>query len=65
MSVVAALAVDLTPCGNCGSDDVRMRARGSAGSRRTAQVVCARCTARGELHVGADADERARRAWAN
>ncbi|PJK97080.1 hypothetical protein B9Y76_18680 [Stenotrophomonas maltophilia] len=65
MSAVAEPAVDLTPCGNCGSDDVRMRARGSAGSRRTAQVVCARCTARGELHVGADAEERAYRAWAN
>ena len=65
MSAVATPAVDLTSCGNCGSDDVCMRARGGAGSRRTAQVVCARCTARGELHVGADADERACRAWAN
>ncbi len=63
MSAVAEPGVDLTPCGNCGSDDVRMRARGSAGSRRTAQVVCARCSARGELHVGADAEEGARRAW--
>lgn len=63
MSAVAAPAVGLTPCANCGSDDVRMRARGSAGSRHTAQVVCARCSARGELHVGADAEERASRAW--
>ena len=65
MSAVSAPAVDLTPCGNCGSDDVRMRTRGSAGSRRTAQVVCARCCAHGGLHVGADAEELARRSWAN
>lgn len=65
MSAVAAPVVGLTPCGNCGSDDVRMRARGSAGSRRTAQVVCARCSAHGGLHVGADAEELARRSWAN
>ncbi|NYF36325.1 hypothetical protein [Stenotrophomonas sp. JAI102] len=63
MSAVEAPAVALPPCGNCGSDEVRMRARGSSGSRRTAQVVCARCSARGELHVGADAEERACRAW--
>lgn len=65
MSAVVVPAVDLTPCGNCGSDDVRMRVRGSAGSRRTAQVVCARCSAHGGLHVGADAEELARRSWAN
>lgn len=65
MSAVAVPGMGLTPCGNCGSDDVRMRARGSAGSRRTAQVVCARCSALGPLHVGADADELARRSWAN
>lgn len=47
MSAVEAPAVALSPCGNCGSDEVRMRARGSSGSRRTAQVVCARCSARG------------------
>lgn len=63
--ILAAPAVALTPCGNCGSNDVRMRARGGAGSRRTAQVVCARCSARGELHVGADAEDRAIRAWAH
>jgi len=63
MSAVAVPAVDLTPCGNCGSDDVRMRARGSAGSRRTAQVVCARCSAHGELCVGADAEDHAAHAW--
>ncbi|WP_251473649.1 hypothetical protein [Stenotrophomonas lactitubi] len=63
MSTVAVPAVDLTPCGNCGSDDVRMRARGSAGSRRTAQVVCARCSAHGELCVGADAEDHAAHAW--
>ncbi|WP_183073710.1 hypothetical protein [Stenotrophomonas rhizophila] len=40
-----------------------MRARGSVGSRRTAQVVCARCSAHGELCVGADAEDQAARAW--
>lgn len=65
MSAVAMPIADLTPCGNCGSDEVRMRARGSAGSRRTAQVVCARCSAHGALHVGADAEELARRSWTN
>ncbi|MEN1995319.1 hypothetical protein [Stenotrophomonas bentonitica] len=63
MSAVIAPAVALTPCGNCGSEEVRMRARGSAGSRRTAQVVCARCSAHGELCVGADAEDQATRAW--
>ncbi len=63
MSAVEAPAVDLTPCGNCGSEEVRMRARGSAGSRRTAQVVCARCSAHGELCIGADAEDQAARAW--
>lgn len=65
MVAVAVPAVALTPCGNCGSGDVRLRTRGSAGSRRTAQVVCARCSARGELHAGTDAEEGACRAWAN
>ncbi len=65
MSAVAAPSVALTPCGNCGSDEVRIRARGSAGSRRTAQVVCARCTAHGDLCVGADAETHAVRAWGN
>lgn len=63
MSSVAARAADLTPCGNCGSDDVRLRARGSSGSRRTAQVVCARCSAHGELCVGGDAEAQAAKAW--
>ncbi len=63
MSAVAASAVDLKPCGNCGCDDVRMRARGSAGSRRIAQVVCARCSAQSELCVGADAEAQAAKAW--
>lgn len=63
MSAVSTPAAALTPCGNCGSDEVRMRARGSFSSRRTAQVVCARCGARGELCVGADADAQASRAW--
>lgn len=63
MSAVAAPAAALTPCGNCGSDEVRMRARGSASSRRTAQVVCARCSAQSELCVGADAEDQAAKAW--
>ena len=63
MSAVEAPAVALTPCGNCGSEEVRMRARGSAGSRRTAQVVCAHCSAHGGLCVGADAEGQAARAW--
>lgn len=63
MSAVAAPAAALTPCGNCGSDEVRMRARGSASSRRTAQVVCARCSAQSELCVGADAEAQAVKAW--
>lgn len=63
MSAVATPAAALTPCCNCGSDEVRMRARGSSSSRRTAQVVCARCSARGELCVGADAEAQASRAW--
>ncbi|WP_285315265.1 hypothetical protein [Stenotrophomonas maltophilia] len=63
MSAVAAAAADLTPCGNCGSDEVRMRVRGSASSRRTAQVVCARCSAQSELYVGADAEAQADKAW--
>lgn len=54
---------EVTPCGNCGSDEVRMRARGRSSGRRTAQVVCARCGARGELCVGADAEAQASRAW--
>lgn len=63
MSAVAAPMVNLTPCGNCGSDDVRMRARGSAGSRRTAQVVCSRCSAQSELCVGVDAEAQAAKEW--
>ncbi len=63
MSAVAAPAAALTPCGNCGSDEVRMRARGSASSRRTAQVMCARCSAQSELCVGADAEAQAVKAW--
>lgn len=63
MSAVAAPAADLTPCGNCGSDEVRMRLRGSVSSRRTAQVVCARCSAQSELCVGADAEAKAAKAW--
>lgn len=63
MSAVAAPAAALTPCGNCGSDEVRMRARGSSSSRRTAQVVCARCSAQSELCVGADAEAQAGKAW--
>ncbi|HEL5316014.1 TPA: hypothetical protein UOJ24_000202 [Stenotrophomonas maltophilia] len=63
MSAVAAAAADLTPCGNCGSDEVRMRVRGSASSRCTAQVVCARCSAQSELYVGADAEAQADKAW--
>lgn len=53
----------LKACGNCGSDEVRMRARGSSGSRCTAQVVCARCSAQSELCVGADAVAQAAKAW--
>lgn len=64
MSAVAMPVQDLKACGNCGSDDVRVRARGSVDSRRTAQVVCVRCGARGELHVGTDAEVLAARAWA-
>lgn len=63
MSAVIAPAAALTPCGNCGSEEVRMRARGSATSRRTAQVVCARCSAQSELCVGADAEAQAAKAW--
>ncbi|HDS1011362.1 TPA: Lar family restriction alleviation protein [Stenotrophomonas maltophilia] len=63
MSALAAPAAALTPCGHCGSDEVRMRARGSASSRRTAQVVCARCSAQSELCVGADAEAQAVKAW--
>ncbi len=63
MSAVATPAAALTPCGNCGSDQVRMRARGSASSRRSAQVVCARCSAQSELCVGADAEAQAAKAW--
>lgn len=63
MSAVTAPAAALTPCGNCGSEEVRMRARGSATSRRTAQVVCARCSAQSELCVGADAEAQAAKAW--
>lgn len=63
MTAVAAPAAALTPCGNCGSDEVRMRARGSYSSRRTAQVVCARCSARSELYVGPDAEAQAAKAW--
>ncbi|WP_323157263.1 hypothetical protein [Stenotrophomonas maltophilia] len=63
MSAVAAPAADLMPCGNCGSDEVRMRLRGSVSSRRTAQVVCARCSAQSELCVGADAEAKAAKAW--
>lgn len=63
MSAVAMPAVALKPCGNCGSDEVRMRTRGSASSRRTAQVVCVRCSAHGEMCVGADAEEQAARVW--
>lgn len=63
MSAVAAPAADLTPCGNCGSDEVRMRLRGSVSSRRIAQVVCARCSAQSELCVGADAEAKAAKAW--
>ncbi len=40
-----------------------MRARGSSSSRRTAQVVCARCSAQSELCVGADAEAQAAKAW--
>lgn len=63
MSAEVMPVQDLKACGNCGSDDVRVRARGSVDSRRTAQVVCARCGARGELHVGTDAEVLAARAW--
>ncbi len=63
MSASASPAADLMPCGNCGGNEVRMRARGSSSSRRTAQVVCARCTARSELCVGADAEAQAAKAW--
>ncbi|MBA0223209.1 hypothetical protein D7U74_16815 [Stenotrophomonas maltophilia] len=51
-------------CGNCGSDNARLRVRGSVGSRRAAQVVCARCGAHGELWIGTDAEAQASRAWA-
>lgn len=64
MSAVAMPVEGLKACGNCGSDDVRVRARGSVDSRRSAQVVCARCGARGEMHIGADAEVLAARAWA-
>ncbi len=63
MSVVVAPAVGLTPCGNCGSEEVRMRARGSTSTRRTAQVVCARCSAQSELCIGAGAEAKAVKAW--
>jgi len=64
MSAVAMPVLCLKACGNCGSDDVRVRARGSVDSRRTAQIFCARCNARGELHVGSDAEVLAVRGWA-
>ncbi|HDX0898511.1 TPA: hypothetical protein RNS99_000691 [Stenotrophomonas maltophilia] len=63
MSAVTTPAVELMPCGNCGSDEVRMRARGSASIRRTAQVVCARCSAQSELCVGVEAEAQATKAW--
>lgn len=63
MSAVAVSAATLTPCGNCGSDELRMRARGSSSSGRTAQVACARCSAQSELCVGADAEDRAAKVW--
>lgn len=63
MAAVAAPAAALMPCGNCGSDEVRMRARGSSSSRRTAQVVCGRCSARSELCVGPDAEAQAAKEW--
>ncbi|MBA0225962.1 hypothetical protein D7U89_10755 [Stenotrophomonas maltophilia] len=63
MFAIIAPATALTPCGNCGSDEVRMRSRASSSSRRTAQVVCARCSARSELCVGADAEAKAAKAW--
>lgn len=63
MLAATAPAVALTQCGNCGSDEVRMRARGSAGSRRTAQVICARCSAQSELFIGVDAEVQAAKAW--
>lgn len=64
MSAVAMPVKGLKACGNCGSDDVRLRARGGVDRRRTAQVVCARCGARGESHLGTDGEVLAVRAWA-
>ncbi|HEL3014818.1 TPA: hypothetical protein UN285_000607 [Stenotrophomonas maltophilia] len=63
MSAVTTPAVELMPCGNCGSGEVRMRVRGSVSSRRTAQVVCARCSAQSELCVGVEAEAQATKAW--
>lgn len=63
MSAVAMPAVALKPCGNCGSDDVRLRVRGSLSSRRAAQMSCARCSTHGEPWIGTDAEARAARAW--
>lgn len=59
----AEKAEALVPCGNCGSDDVRLRVLGSLSSRRAAQMMCARCSAHGEQWIGTDAEAQATRAW--
>ena len=60
-----ATQAPLAACGNCGFDQARNRVRGSSGSRQTAQVVCTRCGAYGQLYVGTDAPDLAAKNWAH
>ncbi len=63
MSAVAFPESSLSPCGNCGSGQVRCRERGGGASKQSAQIVCIHCGARGQLCVGADAAGQAARDW--
>ncbi|WP_414606047.1 hypothetical protein [Stenotrophomonas pavanii] len=65
MLAMVTKGAPLAACGNCGSDQVRSRVRGSCGSRLTAQVVCIRCGAHGQLYVGTDAPDLAAKDWAH
>lgn len=60
MSAVAFPESSLSPCGNCGSEQVRCRERGG-GAKQSAQIVCTHCGARGQLCIGADAADQAAR----
>ncbi|MCU1129259.1 hypothetical protein JAK70_01230 [Stenotrophomonas maltophilia] len=62
---LATQGAPLAACGNCGFDQARNRVRGSSGSRQTAQVVCTRCGAYGQLYVGTDAPDLAAKNWAH